>query len=150
MTRSALSGAAGAIIFYASAACHTMRPIPATALGAAHAWPKIWVTTAPDRATVILDAPALRGDTLYGFVDETYREMPLSEVTAIHAREGARTRTAALVGGSLVAMTGLLVYFGNRSYVGGNATTCSSGNTTGDVADNLPVPCCRVNPTIPC
>ena len=138
------------MILCVSAACQTMRSVPAEELGAAHVWPKVWVTTAPDRATVILDAPALRGDTLYGFVDETYREMPLSEVTAIHARAGDRGRTAALVGGSVVAMTGLLLYFGNRSYVGGNATTCSSGNTTGDVADNLPVPCCRVNPTIPC
>lgn len=131
-----------------AAACHNMLPVQPAQIDN-HTWPKIWVTTA-DHPTFVLEAPATRGDTLYGFVDGDYREIPLPQVVSIRGRRGARTRTAMVVGTSVAAMYGLLIYFGNRSYVGGNATTCSSGNTTGDVADNLPVPCCRVNPTIPC
>jgi len=150
MTRRRIARWGVVLIGVSALGCHDMRTIPAEQIGGAHVWPKIWVTLT-DHSTVVLDAPGMRGDTLFGFVGErVYREMPLSEVESIHAREGARTRTAMVVGTSVAAMTGLLVYFGNRSYVGGNAQTCSSGSTTGDVADNLPVACCRVNPSIPC
>jgi hypothetical protein len=130
------------------AGCHTMRPVQPAQLGAARELAAVWVTRS-DHSTVVVRGPEVRADTLVGFVDGTYREMPLSEVVSMRAREGARTRSAVLVVGSLAATSALLVYFGNRRYVG-NAQTCTSGLTTGDVEDILPVACCRVQPDTPC
>jgi hypothetical protein len=118
-------------------------------LGETREWDRVWVTRS-DRSTVVVSAPEVRDDTLRGFVDGAYQEMPLSDAVAMEVREGAEGRTAALVIGSLAATGALLVYFGNRSYVSNNAQTCASGNTTGDVADNLPVACCKVQPNTPC
>jgi hypothetical protein len=131
------------------AGCHTMHVVQPAQLGAARAWERLWVTR-PDHSTVVVHAPEVRGDTLIGFVDGTYREMPLSQVVSIRAREGARVRTVALVMSGAAATGALLLYFGNRNYVGGNAQTCTSGNSTGDGWDNLPIPCCKVQPGTPC
>ena len=128
------------------AGCHSMHPVqPSLASG----WERVWVTR-PDHSTVIIHAPEVRGDTLAGFIDGIYREMPLSDAVAMAARERAPGRTAALVLSGGAATFALLLYFGNRSYVGTNAQTCATGLTTGDVEDNLPVACCKVQPDTPC
>jgi hypothetical protein len=131
------------------AGCHTMRAVQPAQLGTARELSVVWVTRS-DRSTVVVRGPEVRADTLIGFVDGAYHEMPLSEVVSISAREAAHARTAALVVGSLAVTSVLLVYLGNRSYVGGDAQTCTSGLTTGDVQDILPVACCRVQIDTPC
>jgi hypothetical protein len=131
------------------AACHTMRPLTASQIGSGREWDAVWVTRA-DRSTVIVHAPEVRGDTLSGFVDGAYWEMSLAQVQSMRIRTGSPARTAVLATTSSAAGLALLVYLGNRNYVKSNAQTCSSGNTTGDVADNLPVPCCKVQPNTPC
>ena len=131
------------------AGCHSFRPIQPAQVGVTREWDRVWVTR-PDRSTVVVSAPEVRDDTLRGFIDGTYQEMPLSDAVAMEVREGAEGRTAALVIGGLAVTGGVLVYFGNRSYVSSTAQTCSSGNTTGDVADNLPVACCKVELNTPC
>lgn len=129
--------------------CHTMRAVGPSQVGTARELPEVWVTGV-DHRTVVLNAPEVRGDTLAGFIDGAYHEMPLSDVVAIRARQASRLRTAALVATGAVATSALLVYFGNRSYVSGGAQTCTSGLTTDDVKDILPIACCKVQPDTPC
>ena len=129
--------------------CHSMRQLTPEEVGSARTLDRIWVTRA-DQSVLLVNAPEVRGDTLVGFVDGKYQEMPLSQAVTLKVRERDPGRTAALVGGAAGATVAALIYFENRSYVSPTAQTCSSGNTTGDVADNLPVACCRVQPNTPC
>ena len=132
----------GALLLLA-AACHTMQPVPMDELLSNSINP-IWVTRA-DHSTVIIHAPVVKGDTLQGFVDGEFREMPLSQATTIQTRRPAPARTAAVaaaVGGLTLAS---FLYFGNRSYVGGNAQTCETG-----IFGDLPLPCCKVQVNTPC
>jgi hypothetical protein len=136
-----LWAAVGATGVFATAACHSIRPVQPTQL-VSGAFTAVRVTAA-DRSTVILHAPHLNGDTLAGFVDGEYREMLLSQTEAITARTRAPGRTLALglvVGTSTLAT---LIYFANRSYVG-DGQTCYAGR------DGIIVPCCAGKSTITC
>ncbi len=126
-----------------------MHPVRPAQVGAARTWDRVWVTR-PDHSTVVVHAPEVRGDTLTGFIDGVYREMPLVEAVSMSARQRAPARTAALVAGGAAGTLALLVYFGNRSYVGNGAQTCTTGLTTDDVKDILPMPCCKIQPDTPC
>jgi hypothetical protein len=117
-------------------------------VGITRAWDRVWVTR-HDHSILVLSAPVVRGDTLSGFVDGVYQEMPLSEAVSISARERAPARTAAVAITAAAATYALLVYLGNRSYVG-SAQTCTTGLTTDDVKDILPIACCKVDPNQPC
>jgi hypothetical protein len=128
--------------------CHAMRPVHPAQVGESRTWDRVWVTR-PDHSTLVLSAPEVRGDTLSGFVNGVYQEMPLSEAVSISARQRAPARTAAVAIGAAAATYALLAYLGNRSYVG-SAQTCSTGLTTDDVKDILPIACCKVQPNTPC
>ena len=132
-----------------TSACHSMRTVTPADIGSARSLDRIWVTQS-DRTVIQVAAPEVRGDTLIGFVDGNYREMPLSQTVALQVRERDTGRTAVLVGGATGVTLAAIIYLGNRAYVSSSAQTCSSGNTTGDVADDLPVACCRVQPNTPC
>jgi hypothetical protein len=127
------------------AACHRMRPLQATRLNPADLPQRIWVT-GPDHSTVTLDAPRINGDTLAGWVAGEYREMPLSQAIAIHARERAPARTAVLVSMTTAAMLGTFIYLEARRDVG-TAQVCLNA------AANIPAPytpCCLAQDMEPC
>lgn len=130
-------------LLVSAAACHTMQPVPMDQLLANTVNP-IWVTR-PDKSIVIIHAPAVRGDTLAGFVDGQFREMPLEQATAIRTRTPAPARTAIVAASAGAFTLAAFLYFGNRSYVGGNAQTCNTG-----IFGDLPVACCRVQLNTPC
>jgi len=133
---------AGALLVF-GAACHTMRPVAMQQLLSSSVNP-IWVTR-PDHSVIIIHAPAVRGDTLAGFVDGAFREMPLADAKVIRTREPAPAKTAAVAAAAGAVALGSFLYFGNRSYVGGNAQTCETG-----IFGDLPVACCRVQVNTPC
>ena len=132
----------GALLFSA-AACHTMKPVQMDQL-MANDFNPIWVTR-PDKSIVIIHAPAVHGDTLAGFIDGQFHEMPLAQATDIRTRAPAPGRTAVVAATASAVLLGSFLYFGNRSYVGGNAQTCSTG-----IFGDLPVACCRVQLNTPC
>ncbi len=68
----------------------------------------VWVTT-PGNSVVDLSHPQVLGDTLVGFSNGTYREIPMADVKLIRARVAAPYRTALLVGAGGVAAVGVLV-----------------------------------------
>src|SRR5579872_2415168 len=109
---------AAALVGCAIAACHTMKLVPPSELSS-KAFTRVWITKGGNSA--VLMEPQVRGDTLAGFVNGEYREMPLAEAGAVRARVPAWGRTA-LLGGALTATAvAALVYFENRSYVGGGS-----------------------------
>jgi len=106
----------GAVLISVLVACHTMRAVQPSQIGSM-SFPRVWVTLI-DSSSFVLARPSLRGDTLTGFVDGAYREMPVSDARSMRALEPARLRTALLAGGASVALLGAFAYFQNRSYVG--------------------------------
>jgi hypothetical protein len=124
-----------------SSACHTMQPVSPSELTAG-AIGAVWVTRS-DRSMVVLQAPRVTGDTLAGFVDGAFREMPLSQATKLTVEKAARTRTLVLGVTTGVTLLGAFVYMANRSYVG-DGQTCYTPKD-GDV-----VPCCAGKSTLSC
>ncbi len=105
------------VLACAVSACHSMKPVKPDELSGKSIH-RLWITTAHD-STIVLADPQLRGDTLAGFVNGAYEEMPLSETRSLRAREPAVARTALLAGALTGAAIAGLAYFENRSYVGG-------------------------------
>jgi hypothetical protein len=106
-----------ALLLCAVSACHTMKPVPPSQFSS-RTIHRVWITKGNDSA-IVLVSPQLRGDTLAGFVNGEYEEMPLSEARSLRAREPAYRRTALLAGAATAAAIAALVYFENRPYVGG-------------------------------
>jgi hypothetical protein len=105
------------LLVCAVSACHTMKPVQPSQLSSKPI-NRVWITKGNDSAIVLVN-PQLRGDTLAGFVNGAYAEMPLSEARSLRAREPAYRRTALLAGAATAAAIAGLIYFENRSYVGG-------------------------------
>ena len=107
-------------------ACHSLKPVQPSTLSS-KSINRVWITKANDSA-IVLAEPQLRGDTLVGFVNGQYQEMPLSDARSLRAREPAFGRTALLAGALTAAAVMGLIYFENRSYVGGGEA-CSGDIT---------------------
>jgi hypothetical protein len=105
------------LLVCAVSACHTMKPVRPSQLSS-NTINRVWITKGNDSAIVLVN-PQLRGDTLAGFVNGEYEEMPLSEARSLRARAPAYGRTALLAGAATAAAIAGLIYFENRSYVGG-------------------------------
>jgi len=110
------------LLLCAATACETMKPLQPSQLSS-QTINRVWVTRGNDSAIVLMH-PEVRGDTLAGFVNGQYEEMPLSEARTLRAREPARGRTALLASAVAAAALGGLLYFENRSYVG-SGEACS-------------------------
>jgi len=133
--------ALGAMAALALGGCHTWRHLDANQIESAEV-NRVWVTQT-DQSTVIMSAPRLFGDTLAGFIDGQYREMPLADTRKLQERVFAAGKTTALgVAIGAVTMTGM-IYMANRSYVG-DGKTCNYG------IDAVTVPCCAGQSTVAC
>jgi hypothetical protein len=134
-----------AVALLVIAACHSMRPLEREKWNPADLPQRIWVT-GPDHTTIRLDAPRITDDTLAGWVAGEYREMPLSDATAIRTRERAPARTAVVVTVTTVAMLGAFIYLEGQRDVG-NAQVCLNASA------NIPMPftpCCPTQDSVPC
>ena len=104
------------------AACHSMRPVEPAQLST-KSYTRVWITTAGNK-TVVLAEPALRGDTLSGFIDGAYTEMPVTDAHSMRAMQPAVGRTVLLAGAASAAAIAGFIYYENRSYVG-SGEACS-------------------------
>jgi hypothetical protein len=94
----------------------------------------VWVTQ-PDNSVVELSNPQIHGDTLVGFSEGTYIEMPLSDVKLMKASFPAPARTAIVAGASAIGLAlAVAALMGNAS-----TTTCYD-RTTGGTMPCLVVP----------
>jgi hypothetical protein len=94
-----------------SAACKTMKPVTLDQLNAMKP-DRAWVT-ASDQSVVLVSGPQVVGDTLVGYVNGTYEEMPSAQLKQVVVQRPANGRTALLasviavgLGGFVVAITG--------------------------------------------
>jgi len=78
-----------------SAACHTMRPVTLDELGALR--PASVLVTRGDQSVVVVSGPRTFGDTLVGYVDGEFEEMPAADLKQIRMKQRARGKTAALL-----------------------------------------------------
>jgi len=97
-----------AIMILSVAGCKSMRPSNLTTVGTAH---RAWVTL-PDRKVVLINGPKVINDTLVGYVEGKYEEIPASDVKQIRVKEWNRGKTALLgilglaaLGGATYAIT---------------------------------------------
>ena len=103
-----------------SAACHTMKPITLDQVNLLKPQ-RAWVTEA-DQTVVLVANPQVVGDTLVGYVNGTYEEMPAAQFKQVIVQAPATAKTVLLVG-AVTAGFGGMVYaliggHGGDKYVG--------------------------------
>jgi hypothetical protein len=84
----------------ASAACHTMRPVALADLGALRPT-QVWVTRA-DQSVAVVSGPRAFGDTLVGYVNGQFEEIPAGGLKRISMKRPAPRKTAALIAAGVV------------------------------------------------
>jgi hypothetical protein len=72
----------------------------------------IWVTRQETPAMVEVSAPQMVGDSLVGFIEGEYVEIPFNQVQTIQARQYSRGRTMAFILGITAATVGFLLLVG--------------------------------------
>ena len=94
-----------------SAACHSLKPIALDQLNVLKP-DRAWVTEA-DQTVVLVSGPQVVGDTLVGYVNGRYEEMPAAQFKQVVVQRPATSKTVLLVvvvaagfGGMAFALTG--------------------------------------------
>src|SRR6266550_6850144 len=108
-------------------ACKTMRPVPLDQLTVLKP-DRAWVTEA-DKSVLLVSGPQLLGDTLVGYVNGQYQELPTAWLTQVVVKRPAPTRTVLLAAGIAVGIGGFAF-----AIMGGGA----SGRDQSDVCDKHP------------
>lgn len=87
-------------------ACHTMKPVSMTELNALKP-ERAWLTEA-NQTVVVVDGPQVMGDTLVGYINGVYEEMPATRFKEVMVQQPATTKTALLVGAITVGFGGMV------------------------------------------
>jgi predicted aconitase len=66
----------------------------------------VWVSKASEPNMFALDAPKLIGDSIVGFIEGEYTEIPIPQIRTMQARQYSRGRTVAFALGTAVAAVG--------------------------------------------
>lgn len=109
------------LVALSSAACKTMKPVTLDQLNALKP-PRAWVT-ANDQSVVLVSGPQVVGDTLVGYVNGTYEEMPSAQLKQVVVQRPANTRTAILAVGIAVGLGGFVVAITGSGGNGGRTQT---------------------------
>ena len=111
----------------ASAACKTMKTVALDQVNLLQ--PESAVVTGSDQLVVLMHEPKVVRDTLVGYVGRHREKMPSARVNKVRVQTTAPIRTALLVGGLTVGVTGFLVL------VAGNGQSAPIVSTTGPPGD---------------
>jgi hypothetical protein len=90
-----------------TAACTTMRPVSLDELGAMR--PAEAVVTKHDQTVVVVSGPQTVGDTLMGYVNGRFEEIPAENLQEIRVKRPARAKTAAVVAAGLAGIAAVAV-----------------------------------------
>jgi len=104
-----------------------MRPVPLDQLTVLKP-DRAWVTEA-DKTVLLVSGPQLLGDTLVGYVNGQYQELPTAGLTQVMVRQPATSRTVLLAAGIAIGLGGF-----SYAIMGGG----SSGKDQSDVCDKHP------------
>jgi len=100
------TGCALLLAAISSVACHTRKPIALNELNALRP-EQAWVTEG-DKTVILVTGPQVVGDTLVGYVNGVYEEMPAAQLTQVVVQRPATTRTVLLVSGITVVFGGMV------------------------------------------
>jgi len=116
----------------AVAACHTMKAVPMAQVNTIKP-DRAWLTET-DNTVILVNGPQMVGDTLVGYVNGKYEEMPIANFKQLVIQTGSTPKTVALValvtagfGGMIYALAG-----------GKNVTNCDPSYCEEHSED----PCC--------
>jgi hypothetical protein len=103
------------------AACYNIKTVTFETFGTDRV-NQVWVTRADQSVVFMKDAEIYR-DKLRGFVDREMQELSASDLQQIKVRQLNKGKTAALIGGALVAGVAVAWYFSgtNNDYIDGCA-----------------------------
>jgi len=92
-----------------SVACTTIAPVSSPWTYVAAEQPqRVWITRT-DGSTLVMGAPRISGDTLFGFEGTQFQEIPLASIYQVRAVQAVPARTAGLaVGLGVVAVAAYL------------------------------------------
>jgi hypothetical protein len=114
MRRQLLGGLLAAAV--AGTACHTLTPLSWDELEGIRP-SRVWVTRA-DQSVVEVSGPQVFGDTLVGYIDGEFSEMPTADLRRAVVRRPARARTIALaVAGTALTAALVAMVAGGEPYV---------------------------------
>jgi hypothetical protein len=88
----------------AAGACTTMKPVTLEQLGAIR--PAEVVVTKADQSVIVVSGPQTMGDTLLGYVNGQFEEIPGDHVRTMLVKRPARKKTIALVAVGIAAVAG--------------------------------------------
>jgi hypothetical protein len=88
----------------ASAGCHTLRQVTLDEVNAFKPG-ELWVTRA-DQSVVVVSGPQLLGDTLVGYVQGKFEEMPTANLTKFVMKRPDKGKTTALIIATTVGIAG--------------------------------------------
>src|SRR6185295_7604723 len=94
----------------ASSACKTMRTVGLDQVNGLQ--PESAMVTESDQSIVLMYEPKVVRDTLVGYVGRHREKMPSARINKVRVQVAAPVRTALLVGGLTVGITGFLVLVG--------------------------------------
>jgi hypothetical protein len=113
MMNSSFRRATSLLILVTVTGCSTMRPVAQPREFMRTRKPgTIWVTRQATPAMFEVSAPQLVGDSLVGFVEGEYVEIPFNQVEAIQAKQYSRGRTMTFILGITAATVGFLLLMG--------------------------------------
>lgn len=87
-------------------ACSTMQPVAQPREFLQTRQPSVvWLSRDSEQTMLSMDAPRLIGDSIVGFVEGEYMEIPLASVKGMQAKQYSRARTT----GFMIGLAGLAV-----------------------------------------
>src|SRR6185436_3316968 len=95
------------LVAVASTACKTMRTVGLDQVNVLQ--PESAMVTESDQSMVLMYEPKVVRDTLVGYVGRHKEKMPSTRVNKVRVQVAAPVRTALLVGGLAVGVTGFLI-----------------------------------------
>ena len=110
-------------------ACHSMTPLSWREIGALRP-SRVYVTHA-DKSVVEMSGPQVFGDTLVGYINGQFLEVPTAEIRRVAMKRPDRAKTIALAAGSTAAAVALAVWISSSGIFG-----ASHGLDCPDVPDD--------------
>jgi hypothetical protein len=102
----------------AGTACHSMTPLSWREIGALRP-PRVYVTHA-DKSIVEMSGPQVFGDTLVGYINGQFQEVPTAEIRRVAMKRPDRAKTIALIAGSTTVAVGVAVWMASSGIFGAN------------------------------
>jgi hypothetical protein len=123
-----------------SAGCNTMRTVSLEELGAIR--PSEVVVTRTDQSKIIVAGPQTVGDTLLGYVNGEWQEIPATALQQMQVKRRDKTKTAAVLVAGLAGVAAI-------AYMVSGAGDHVNPEALADCEDDPELPGCPLGPPLP-